>query len=153
MAHSPSDVIFVVNDAGHGRDRPSRRDLFDERHAAPPAVFRPAADIKSQVDLFKVSVEGDRQTQDARLQKEESDDADEMTVIPRVEFHAERYERTQRRRIDFVIEHGQSSPFRSEKFSCLHLDSPRAESVPLRSSLNQKSPQSRSLAMNDAMKR
>src|SRR5262249_44838481 len=153
MAHSPRDVIFVVNDAGHGRDRPSRRDFFDECHAAPPAVFRTAADVKSQVDLFKVLVEGNRQTEDARLQKEESDDTDEMTVIPRVEFHAARYERTQRRRIDFVIEHRQSSPFRREKFSCLRLDSSHSESVPLRSSLNQKSPRSRSLAMSDAMKR
>src|SRR5262249_19031974 len=110
-----------------------------------PAVFRPAADVKSQVDLFKVSVEGNRQAENARLQKEESDDADEMTVIPSVEFHAARYERTQRRRIDLVIEHRQSWPFRREKFSCSHLDSPRAESVPLRPSLNQKSPR-------DAMK-
>src|SRR5262245_45392771 len=151
MAHSPRDVIFVVNDAGHGRDRPSRRDLFDERHAAPPAVFRPAADVKSQVDLFKVSVEGDRQSQDARIQKKEADDADEMTVIPRVEFHAERYEWTQERRIDFVVEHRQSPPFRREKFTCFHLDSPHAESVTLRPAVNQKSPRSRSLAMSDAL--
>src|SRR5262245_5563151 len=86
-------------------------------------------------------MERDRQAEDARIQKKEADDADEMTVIPRVEFHAARYERTQRRRIDFVIEHRQSPPFRREKFSRLRLDSSHSESVPLRSSLNQKSPQ------------
>src|SRR5262249_18032839 len=44
--HPPRDVIFVVNGAGHGRDRPSRRDLFDEDHAAPPSVFRTSEDVK-----------------------------------------------------------------------------------------------------------
>src|SRR5262249_41103562 len=58
---------------------------------------------------------------------------------PRVEFHAARRERTQDRRIDFVIEHRQPPPFRREKFPCLRLDSPHPESVPLRLLLNQKS--------------
>src|SRR5262245_35430821 len=112
MAHPPPGVIFVVNDAGHSRDRPSWDDLLDEDNAAIPDVFRAAADVKTQIDCFKILMKGNRQTEDARFQKMESDDADEMAIIPGVEFHSARNERTQRRRIDFIIEHRQPPPFR-----------------------------------------
>src|SRR5262245_39516918 len=137
MAHPPGDVIFVVNDAGHCRYGPFGRDLFDEDHAAPPAVFSPATDVKPQVDLFEVSMKRNRQAEDTRLQEQEADDADEMAIIPRVEFDAARDERTQDRGMDFIVNHRQPPPFSPEKFSRLHLEATHRNRLTLRHSLNQ----------------
>ncbi len=74
------DILFVIDPSSDCGDRPSWHDFADKHHAAPPAFVTLVANIKTQIDLFKVAMHGDRDAQQFRIQELKRNQADECRI-------------------------------------------------------------------------
>src|SRR5580698_2654096 len=114
MRHRQGEIVFVVKRSRDKRDGPARDQFLDKNHAAPPAVVRFAADIKTQIDLFKMAMEGNGKSANAAVPEKKPDEADIGFTVPEIQFRPCRDKGYEGTRVNFVIEHGQPAPFGGE---------------------------------------
>src|SRR5215831_14532663 len=93
----------------------ARHHFTDKHNAATPRVGGFLADIETQIHFFKIAVERDRQTEQTRVEKEETDHADKRFAVFEIDLGAGRDKRRENARIDGVIEHGYITPVGSEE--------------------------------------
>ncbi len=116
MLHRQRQITLAIKRARHQRDGATRDKLPNENNSAPPAVSGFSTDIKAQVHFFEIPMQWNRQTEQSCIEKEKTDDADERLAVFVIDLSAGRDERRENARIDNVIEHGEITPARSEKW-------------------------------------
>src|SRR5262249_2858572 len=115
MGHRCRSVALSVNGLRRPCDRRARNRFLNEDDGPAPTFLRLPAHVKPQVDLVEVSMKRDGHAENACVPKKEADQREQRLSIPVVELGSRRHERTQRRRVNLVAEHGEVSPLSREK--------------------------------------
>lgn len=110
VRHTHGFVRLAECQTRDGRDCGFRNELPNERDAATPTVVDAPANVKAEVDLVEILVQGYRYTCDARPKKPEADDADERTIAEKVDLGSRGDALGQKRRIDSVVEQRKVAP-------------------------------------------
>jgi len=130
VAHGEGDIWFPVAQAGDESDGSARDDLTDEDHPTARANGGFAADIEAEIDLVKVGMEGDRQSEDAGVQEAEPDDAEESPAIVEIQVSAGWDERLYKRRVGDEVQHSQVTPVCGEEWAGSHVNLWEVEQAP-----------------------
>ena len=116
MAHRQRGIGLVIKRAGDHGDRLSRNEFADKGDSAPPVIDILSTHIKTQIHFLEIAMPWNRQTEDARVEKEESDDTQEGSPFVKIELCPVREQRLQEFRVGGEIQHRQVTPIRSEKW-------------------------------------
>ena len=117
MPHGSRLVRFVVERLCRERDRRSRHELANERHAAANFAGDGSPNVEPQIDFLEVLVERNEKTHDARATKQESHDAEVRHAAEHVQVDSGGNERLEQRRADAIVEHREVSPLGAQKGS------------------------------------
>jgi hypothetical protein len=119
VAHAPRHVFFIIHGSGYEAHHPFWDNLFDKHNSPPPAVFRLAPNVETQIDFVEIAVKWNPQAEELRVKELKANDADKCLAVPRVEFRSLWHEGPQHLRADLEVEHQQVSPFGGQEFSRL----------------------------------
>ena len=115
VLHREREIIFSIKGASDQRDGATRNQFAHKDHAAPPGLRGFLANVEAQVHLFEIAMQRNGQTENASIEKEETDDADKGVAAFVIEFSSRRNEWRNDRRIDNEIEHGEIAPIGGKK--------------------------------------
>src|ERR1700730_17290684 len=113
--HGKGQVTLAVKCTRNDSNGATRNQLTHKDNAAPPGVGGFFADIKAQVHFFKIAMQRNGKTEQACVEKQETDDAQERFAIFKIEFSSRRNEWRDDRWIDNVIEHRKIAPVGGEE--------------------------------------
>ncbi len=91
--HRQREIRLAVKSARHERDGAFGHEFAHKNHAAPPRVRRFFANVKPQIHFFKITMQRNGQTEQARIEEKKADDADEGLSIFVIDLGAGRDER------------------------------------------------------------
>src|SRR5256885_156127 len=91
--HRQRDIVFSIEHARDRRDCAPRDQLANEYNAAPPGISGFLTDVKAQVHFLEIAMQRNWQTEQARIEKQEADDAHERFAIFKIDFSSRRDER------------------------------------------------------------
>src|SRR5258708_21003568 len=116
MSHWAAHIIFVVKPPRSEGDHEFGDNFGDEDYASAGFTAHGAADVKSQIDFFEFSVEGNRNGCEQFCPAEaEADKAYVCFSSEGIEFGASGDEFLQDCPVHFVIKHQKVAPFSGEK--------------------------------------
>jgi hypothetical protein len=116
VLHRNCEIRLAVKCARDKCDRAFGYEFAHEDDAASPRVRGFLSHVKAKIHFLEIAVQRDAQPEKASVEKEKSDDADKAFAIFEIDLGAGRDERRYDSRIDHVIEHGEITPARSEKW-------------------------------------
>src|SRR2546423_2323282 len=106
---------LAVKGSRDERDRASRNQLAHEYDSTSPFVRALPPDVKSQIHFLEITVKGNRQADEARVEKQKTDDADECLAIVEIQLCFDGNQRLQNFRVDGEIQHRQITPIRRKE--------------------------------------
>lgn len=116
VSHRHGFVVFSVDGIGDKCKGGTGDYFFDKYDASSPAVVRLVADIKAEVHLLEVFVEGDWEAFQFGVPEHKTHETDEMRSMPGIQFGAVRQEWPEQGGVHGVIQHGQFAPFGAEEY-------------------------------------
>src|SRR5262245_3761880 len=116
MTHRYCQVVFAVENPGRHGDGHTRHQLLDEDDGASPAIARAPPDVEAQVHLLEVAMTRDGDSENARIEKHEPDQAHEYPAAIIVELRPGGDQGTHERWIDFEIQHRQMAPLGGKEY-------------------------------------
>jgi len=119
VRHRNRAVGFVVDEAGHRRNRAAWNELLDEDHrTAERSVAMATAHVESEVDLLERAMARNPDSLDSGVDEAEPDKADEIHVMPGVELGAPRHEWLENLSGALEVEENQTLPSRRQEGLC-----------------------------------
>ena len=115
VLHWHGQIRFAIECPRDGGDSAPGNELTHENDAAPPCVSRFLAHVETQIHFFEISVERNGQAEESRVEKKETDDADECLAVLEIDLRSWRDERRKDRWIDDVIQHREITPVSAEE--------------------------------------
>src|SRR5262245_42349735 len=116
MTHRYCQVVFAVENPGRHGDGHTRHQLLDEDDGASPAIARASPDVEAQIHLLEVAMTRDGDSENARIEKHEPDQAHECPAAIIVELRPGGDQGMHERWIDFEIQHRQMAPLGGEEY-------------------------------------
>src|SRR2546423_5202259 len=115
VPHRQRQIRLAIKRAGDERDGSAWHQLPNENDTAPPFARAFPPDIKTEIHFLEIAMERDGQTDEARIEKKEANDADERLALMKVELGLDGNERLKNFRVDGEVQHCQVTPVRGEK--------------------------------------
>jgi len=95
---------------GQGRDGKTRDNFLYETDSPSRLTASFSFDVKAKIDLLEIDMKRNRHTQNTRIEKHETNEADETFAVLQVKLSTGGNARSQQRRVDLVIRHYQVLP-------------------------------------------
>jgi len=115
VRHRHRPIRFVVRKPRRSGDQRERYQFPNEHDATPRRAVLGASDIKAQIHFLEIAMKKRRDIQHVRVEKQKTDEADEMASRTWVELRSLGHERLEHRGLYLEIEHREVAPLGGEK--------------------------------------